>query len=95
MMPSFRMILSLPLILMLSADAVADEVAWSEKSPSVGAVKKMPSGLLSKQQLDELVQIGERLCSTKFTKPDGAGRPGATQAIIPTKARNKADLWLC
>ena len=39
--------------------------------------------------LDELIAHGKRLFSAKFTVPDGAGRPMATQAIVPTKKRRK------
>ncbi len=75
----------------LSAVALANDQPWSEKTSAIGKVKVMPSGLLSKDQLDELVAVGEQLFTAKFTGPDGAGRPGATQAIIPTKARHRPE----
>ncbi|MBO6756263.1 MAG: hypothetical protein JJ902_08050 [Roseibium sp.] len=40
--------------------------------------------------LDDLIQFGERLFTGKFVKADGAGRPEATQAIVPTKRRRPA-----
>ncbi|WP_417668182.1 di-heme oxidoredictase family protein [Roseibium sp.] len=37
--------------------------------------------------IDRLIALGEKLFEGKFTKADGAGRPEATQAIVPTKRR--------
>lgn len=63
---------------------------WDEVSGALGQVQAMPSGTLSKAELDELIKAGERLFTAKFTKAEGAGRPAATQAILPTKRRNPA-----
>lgn len=34
---------------------------------------------------DEIIALGRKLFTAKFTKLDGAGRPGATQSEIPTR----------
>ncbi len=60
---------------------------WDEKTSAIGAIEKLPSGLLNRDQLDKLVDIGDQLFSAKFTILDGAGRPRASQAIVPTKRR--------
>ncbi len=39
-----------------------------------------------------LQPIGERLFEAKFTSLDGAGRPDATGAIVPTKVRRRSHL---
>lgn len=39
-----------------------------------------------------LQPLGEHLFSAKFTSLDGAGRPDATGAIVPTKVRRKSHL---
>ena len=38
--------------------------------------------------LDSLIERGRELFKAKFTTADGAGRPKATQAIIPTKRKS-------
>ena len=38
--------------------------------------------------LPALIERGRELFKAKFTAVDGAGRPKATQAIIPTKRKN-------
>ncbi|RLQ87138.1 di-heme oxidoredictase family protein [Notoacmeibacter ruber] len=45
------------------------------------------SGALSGTQLETFRQAGETLFTARFTSADGAGRPMATQAIIPTKRK--------
>lgn len=62
---------------------------WAEKTPSIGAIETIPNGLQSKTQLEQLREIGEALFTAQFTDQDGAGRPMATQAIIPTKPRRE------
>ncbi len=71
----------------LAAPAGAAEKPWAERSGAVGIVNEMPSGRLSKPELDKLVAAGEKLFTAKFTTVEGAGRPMATQAIIPTKRK--------
>jgi hypothetical protein len=41
--------------------------------------------------LPALIERGRELFKAKFTTVDGAGRPKATQAIIPTKVKNGAN----
>ena len=59
---------------------------WDEVSGAVGQVE-MPSGRVSGAALERLVAAGEKLFTAKFTRAEGAGRPGATQAILPTRSR--------
>lgn len=63
-------------------------VPWSEQHSVLNNTDELPRGTLDRKQLDELTQTGEALFTAKFTRPDGAGRPAATQAIIPTKAKH-------
>lgn len=49
-------------------------------------------GTLDRATLDDLVARGERLFTAPFTAAEGAGRPMATQAIIPTKRRRPAAI---
>lgn len=64
---------------------------WAERTHAIGSIKEMPQGFLGRAELDELVQTGEDLFSAKFTTQDGVGRPNATAAILPTKARRPAQ----
>ena len=66
---------------------MASEKPWSEKAISSHVEQSKFAGDLSKAQLKELTEQGEKLFSAKFTSLDGAGRPKATQAIIPTKRK--------
>lgn len=63
---------------------------WAEKTLALGAAGKEVSGKLSMEELNTLIGIGEQLFTAKFTELDGAGRPAATQAIVPTKRRHPA-----
>ena len=63
---------------------------WEEKTAAIGAITNLPEGQLSGAQLEKLVATGEQLFTAKFTILDGAGRPRASQASIPTKRRNTA-----
>lgn len=60
---------------------------WAEKTDAIGRITQMPIGFLGREELDVLVQAGEELFEAKFKKSEGAGRPMATAAILPTKAR--------
>ncbi len=68
----------------------ADE-PWAETTAAIGQTEVMPAGMLGEKELLELIETGEQLFSAKFTRPDGAGRPAATQAIIPTKVRHRTE----
>ena len=50
-----------------------------------------PVGRLDQATLNTLIQYGEHLFNARFTRPDGAGRPLATQAIIPTKRKHAVE----
>jgi hypothetical protein len=67
---------------------------WAERSEAIGATSEMPIGFLSQSELDQLVQTGEELFEAQFTREDGAGRPNATAAIIPTKSRRPNGSFL-
>ena len=85
-----RIQLLLP-VLCLSALAAGHTFAadpWDERTPELGKSGEHVSGKLTKDQLDALVGIGEKLFEAKFTTLDGNGRPFATQAIVPTKRKH-------
>ena len=73
----------------LALTVQAGEDPWLEKTFALGATGAMPQGILSRSELQNLTGIGEQLFTAKFTTLDGAGRPGATQAIIPTRPRHR------
>lgn len=70
----------------------ADDVPWAETAVKRPAQLHTWQGALSAEQLTLLTQYGEQLFSASFTREDGAGRPMATQAIIPTKRRRPGQL---
>lgn len=82
--------LALSMVLLFTLPATADDPPWAERSAAIGAIAEMPSGVLNSAALNNLTRIGERLFSAKFTVNDGAGRPAATQANLPTKRRHRA-----
>jgi cytochrome c peroxidase len=84
-------VISAGLLLSAFVSGNAGAQVWSETTPGLKQLQKMPSGVLEKTELDELIEIGEKLFGAKFTTTDGAGRPNATQAIIPTKARHRTN----
>ncbi|MEP2946425.1 MAG: di-heme oxidoredictase family protein [Lentilitoribacter sp.] len=76
------------LVCLSATNSLADEaLPWSEKTHAIGRIEQMPIGFLGRKELDDLVQAGEELFEAKFKKTEGAGRPMATAAILPTKAR--------
>lgn len=75
-----------PVAIVISADE-----PWSETTGSIGKIKSLPAGELDINELHELIETGEQLFVAKFTRADGAGRPAATQAIIPTKVRHRTE----
>ena len=87
MMNLSKLRLAVGLLLAQPGFAIAQETEWAERTTAIGAVGTLPSGLLDKQALDHLTQVGEDLFVAKFTTVDGFGRPAATQAILPTKVR--------
>ncbi|MEO1090549.1 MAG: di-heme oxidoredictase family protein [Pseudomonadota bacterium] len=72
--------------LMTGEASGTDRLPWSELAmpPSLGDdAAAVPTSLL--------VEQGRQLFEAKFTRPEGAGRPLATQAIVPTKRRRPAE----
>jgi cytochrome c peroxidase len=67
--------------------ASAQTTGLFERTEAIGKLKNIPSGKLDRSALDQLTEIGNQLFKAKFSDIDGVGRPGATQAIIPTKSR--------
>ena len=60
---------------------------WSEQAMPEALDAASFNGKLNEQSLQQLVKHGEHLFDARFTHLDGAGRPMATQAIIPTKRK--------
>ncbi len=87
----FRDSLTAFLIILSASAALAEEQtsqpAWSEKAIRGHIDQSNLTGTLSLQQLNALNEAGEKRFRAKFTTLDGAGRPMATQAIIPTKRK--------
>ncbi len=72
--------------------ATAQELApWSEQVIRRHVDMATLAGPLDKEQLQVLAAQGEVLFTGRFTTADGAGRPMATQAIIPTKRSRPVD----
>lgn len=63
---------------------------WLENTSAIGEIKKRPSGVQSKEQFKRLREVGKALFGARFTTVDGAGRPKATGAILPTKTKHAA-----
>ena len=83
--------LGLALLLPGSAHADPDLPPWSEKvlTRDVDIDALATAG---EDPLAILQPLGEELFSAKFTTLDGAGRPDATGAIVPTKVRRRGHL---
>ncbi len=64
---------------------------WDEKVITKHVDQSELAGPLDAAALKRLRDEGERLFTGRFTELDGAGRPLATQAIIPTKRRRPAE----
>ena len=71
--------------------AHAGEPAWSEHAVKRHIDAASIAGLLSAAALKDLARAGRDLFEDRFTVLDGAGRPMATQAIVPTAARRPAE----
>lgn len=63
---------------------------WAERAVAEHVDQARYSGTLDSALLAELVARGEELFTAKFTLQDGAGRPEATLAILPTKRKRTA-----
>lgn len=93
-----RFIINLMFCAALTVHMAAAEEPWDGKEPwlerthAIGQIETMPEGRLNAKELDQLIDVGDALFKAKFTINDGAGRPMATQAILPTKARRERPL---
>ncbi|MCK7613931.1 di-heme oxidoredictase family protein [Roseibium sediminicola] len=83
--------LALMLLLPQAVLADSDLPPWSERAltedvdlDALAASEEDPIAVLQ--------PLGEKLFKAKFTTLDGAGRPDATGAIVPTKVRRKSHL---
>ncbi|MCP4070222.1 MAG: hypothetical protein GY742_00605 [Hyphomicrobiales bacterium] len=68
------------------AGGISDK-PWSEKAITDHVQQSRLTGILTTQELNLLAAKGKKLFDAKFTVLDGAGRPLATHAIIPTKRK--------
>ncbi|WP_434054243.1 MAG: di-heme oxidoredictase family protein [Roseibium sp.] len=75
----------------MPAIADPDLPPWSEKAiqEDIDINQLAASG---QDPIPVLQPLGEHLFSAKFTSLDGAGRPDATGAIVPTKVRRRSHL---
>ena len=71
--------------------ATAGEPAWSEKAIKERIDPASLVGMIAGLQLENLAEEGRDLFEARFTTLDGAGRPNATQAIVPTAPRRPAE----
>lgn len=86
-----RTLLILAGAVLWAATAHAGDKPWDERAIASHIDEATLHGTLSEQALEALAQTGKSLFSAHFTVADGAGRPLATQAIIPTKRRRPAE----
>ncbi|MEC5323234.1 di-heme oxidoredictase family protein [Aurantimonas sp. A3-2-R12] len=84
-------LLALGLSIALALPAFAGEPAWRETAIKQRIDPASLAGPLSAKALRDLVQKGRDLFEARFTILDGAGRPNATQAIVPTTSRRPAE----
>ncbi len=86
------------LLIATTSLAQASPVTFIERSPadqeqiSVTVDQSKLEGTLSAIDLADLIEAGRRLFATKFTQADGAGRPAATQASIPTHFKHPRNV---
>ena len=73
----------------LSAVGAASGASWDERVFPAGSHLDFDQiAAAGPSVLPALIERGRELFKAKFTTVDGAGRPKATQAIIPTKRKN-------
>lgn len=75
--------------LMASAQLLAADEPWLDQH--LKANFQIPQGELTSEQFEQIRQYGETLFIARFTREEGAGRPKATQAIIPTKRKRVSE----
>ncbi|MGQ0485586.1 MAG: di-heme oxidoredictase family protein [Hyphomicrobiales bacterium] len=81
-----RLALTLTAAAALATAAAAEELPWAEGH--VGrTLSYAEAAVMAKGKLQQLLDRGKDLFTAKFTVLDGAGRPKATQAIVPTKRK--------
>lgn len=83
---------SLALLVLSGPAGAADTPPWSEKVLGAPLDLEAVAQLPMQERLAVLRDHGERLFIGKFLVEEGAGRPMATQAIIPTKRRRPVHL---
>ncbi|MBP0615928.1 di-heme oxidoredictase family protein [Jiella mangrovi] len=83
--------ISAALGVVLATTAYAAEPLWSEKAIKQRIDPQSVSGRIAGAALEKLAQQGKDLFEARFTVLDGAGRPNATQAIVPTAPRRPAE----
>jgi hypothetical protein len=87
-----RNLLAISLLAVFSQQVIASDSVppWTEraitKDPDFETLSTTP-----KNPLPDLQAVGDDLFKAKFVTEDGAGRPEATQAIVPTKRRRPAQ----
>lgn len=73
-------------IVLAPVPVLSAEMPWSERV--IGAYAPFdPAAADTPEAAEALIERGEALFKGKFIRQDGAGRPDATQAIVPTKRR--------
>ena len=77
--------------LVTGAALYAAEPPWSERAVQRHLDLETLASEVAAGGPEALIAEGERLFRAKFTRLDGAGRPMATQANVPTKARRPAE----
>ncbi|MFK7992696.1 MAG: hypothetical protein AB8B87_01070 [Granulosicoccus sp.] len=82
-----RLALSATLVFFSPALLANDDAPWAEKTLLQRLTDQQFQGRLDASSLQQLIDHGERLFDARFTVLDGAGRPLATQAIIPSKRK--------
>ncbi|MEM6666504.1 MAG: di-heme oxidoredictase family protein, partial [Pseudomonadota bacterium] len=85
------MLVVLAMLAVGTTHAPAEELGgeWGDERATAG-VQDAASSAIAENDAATLIAIGEDLFKAKFTTEDGAGRPMATQAIIPTERRRPA-----
>jgi hypothetical protein len=74
-----------------AAAVVCAAPPWAERTVTTHVEFADLHGVLPADRLEALIEAGRNLFTARFTIEDGAGRPMATQAIIPTKRRRPVD----
>lgn len=87
MIKIFSKLLGCALVMAQSSVLATTDKPWTETAIKAHVGRAAFAGKLDRQSLDRLTAAGKILFSTAFTTLDGAGRPMATQAIIPTKRK--------